>query len=151
MKVLHVEDNSYDAELVHQLVVAEWPDCVVTVVTTEDTFRAELERGEIDVILSDFSLPNFSGLGALELAKRHVPGTPFIFISGSIGEDRAIEAVKSGARDYIWPRRGNCRPTSSGTRGTANGTAAPTSTTANRSVRRRTSSARSIPCRKAGR
>ncbi len=101
MKVLHVEDNSYDAELVHQLVVAEWPDCVVTVVTTEDTFRAELERGEIDVILSDFSLPNFSGMGALELAKRHAPGTPFIFISGSIGEDRAIEAVKSGARDYI--------------------------------------------------
>ncbi len=101
MKVLHVEDNPYDAELVHQIVVAEWPDCVVTLVTTADAFTAELRRGGVDVILSDFSLPSFSGMGALDLAKQHAPGTPFIFISGTIGEDRAIEAVKSGARDYV--------------------------------------------------
>jgi PAS domain S-box-containing protein len=101
IKVLHVEDNPYDAELVHQLVVAEWPDCVVKLVTTADAFTAELQRGGIDIILSDFSLPSFSGMGALELAKRHAPDIPFIFISGTIGEDRAIEAVKSGARDYV--------------------------------------------------
>jgi len=101
MKVLHIEDNPYDAELVHQLVMVEWPESVVTVVATEEALTAELLRGGIDVILSDFSLPGFSGMAALELAKRHAPGTPFIFISGVMGEDRAIEAVKSGARDYV--------------------------------------------------
>ena len=101
MKVLHVEDNPLDAELVHQLVLAEWPECVISVVATESDYLAELARGEIDVILSDFSLPTFSGLGALRLAKEHAPGVPFIFVSGTIGEDSAIEGVKAGARDYV--------------------------------------------------
>ena len=101
MRVLHIEDNPQDAELIHQLVLSEWPDCALTLVSTEERYREELVRGGYDVILSDFSLPRFSGMSALALAKDHAPDVPFIFISGTIGEDRAIEAVKSGARDYV--------------------------------------------------
>ncbi|MDB6095054.1 MAG: signal transduction histidine kinase, nitrogen specific, NtrB [Verrucomicrobia bacterium] len=101
MKVLHVEDNVHDAELIHQLVLAEWPHCDIKVVTTEQGLRSELANGPVDVILSDFSLPTFSGMGALNVSRELTPQTPFIFISGTIGEDRAIAAVKSGARDYV--------------------------------------------------
>src|SRR6185312_2666592 len=54
-----------------------------------------------DAVLSDFSMPNFSGLDALRLARELIPETPFIFVSGTIGEERAIEAIRSGATDYI--------------------------------------------------
>ncbi|MDB6169953.1 MAG: sensor hybrid histidine kinase [Verrucomicrobia bacterium] len=101
MKVLHVEDNPLDAELIHQLVMAEWPDCEISLVATEPEFLTELRHKRFDVILSDFSLPSFSGMSALKLAKEHSPEVPFIFVSGTIGEDSAIAGVKSGARDYV--------------------------------------------------
>ncbi len=101
MKVLHIEDNPQDAELVQQLVMAEWPDCQFAVVESEAALRHELHRGGHDMILSDFSLPGFSGMDALRVAQELAPGVPFIFVSGTMGEDRAIAAVKSGARDYV--------------------------------------------------
>jgi DNA-binding NtrC family response regulator len=54
-----------------------------------------------DVILSDFSLPQFDGLRALDIAVAHAPETPFIFVSGTIGEERAIDALRRGAIDYV--------------------------------------------------
>jgi two-component system cell cycle sensor histidine kinase/response regulator CckA len=101
MKILHLEDNANDAELVRVLVTEEWPDCKVTCVTSKFAFAGELHRSHFDVILSDFALTSLNGLDALKLAKEQAPDTPFIFLSGTIGEDRAIEAVRLGAEDYI--------------------------------------------------
>ena len=63
-----------------------------------------MERGGFDVILSDFSLPDFDGLAALELAKVYAPDVPFIFVSGLMGEEFATSALRRGATDYILKR-----------------------------------------------
>jgi two-component system cell cycle sensor histidine kinase/response regulator CckA len=100
MKILHLEDNRIDAELTQHVFAAEWPDCAVTVVDNRDDFVRQLPGGH-DLILSDFNLVNFNGLEALHLAREKVPGTPFIFLSGTIGEERALEALRNGASDYV--------------------------------------------------
>lgn len=101
MKILHLEDSPEDAELVRELIVAEWPACEIRCVATRDTFEGALKGTRFDLILSDFALASMNGLEALRLAKASAPDTPFIFLSGTIGEDRAIEAVQSGAEDYV--------------------------------------------------
>jgi len=100
MRILHLEDSPPDAELVRELLVQEWPECEVTTVSTRDRYLGEL-RGNYDLILSDFGLVGFDGGDALRLARETVPSTPFIFLSGNIGEDRAIDAVRAGADDYV--------------------------------------------------
>lgn len=100
MKILYLEDNPRDAELLSVLLGQEWPHCEIVTVTARAEFLRRLADGP-DLILSDFSLPEFNGLDALRLAREQRPDTPFIFLSGSIGEDRAIEALHSGASDYI--------------------------------------------------
>ncbi len=67
----------------------------------EAGFRALLEAGGHDLVISDFALPTFSGLGALAIAHRHDPDLPFILVSGMIGEDVAVQAMRSGAHDYL--------------------------------------------------
>ncbi|MDO8543527.1 MAG: PAS domain S-box protein [Opitutaceae bacterium] len=101
MNILHLEDSDDDADLVKEVIKDEWPDCQITCVANRAAFASELERSHFDVILSDFKLSNLNGLDALELAKQRAPDTPFIFLSGTIGEDRAIEALRSGAEDYV--------------------------------------------------
>jgi len=101
MKILHLEDNQEDAELVQQLLADEWPDCQITLVSTKAAYSAELARHDYDVILSDFSLIQFNGSEALQMARTGAPEIPFIFLSGNIGEDRAIEALRAGAQDYV--------------------------------------------------
>jgi signal transduction histidine kinase len=101
MKILHLEDNLHDAELVQLVFSTEWPDCEVKVVSSRDEFVTQLHRGEQDVIVSDFNLLSFNGLEALQLAREKKPDTPFIFLSGTIGEDRAVEALRAGAKDYV--------------------------------------------------
>jgi two-component system cell cycle sensor histidine kinase/response regulator CckA len=71
------------------------------VVSNREDFIAQLAVGGHDVILSDFNIVSFNGLDALQLAREKTPGTPFIFLSGTIGEDRAVEALQSGAKDYV--------------------------------------------------
>lgn len=101
MKVLHLEDNREDAELVRELLHDEWTECQIKVVATKRDYSDELSRGGYDLILSDFSLVRFDGSEALKMALTRAPEIPFIFLSGNIGEDRAIEAVRSGAADYV--------------------------------------------------
>lgn len=101
MKILHVEDNPRDAELVRDMLQTEWPDCAITVVATREAFVRGLKHGGYDLVLSDFQLPGFNGLEALELTRELSPDVPFIFFSGTIGEERAIEAVRAGASDYV--------------------------------------------------
>jgi DNA-binding NtrC family response regulator len=71
------------------------------VVDTEETFRAALFEFDPQVILSDFSMPQFDGMAALCLARDLCPDTPFLFVSGSLGEESAVRALQSGATDYV--------------------------------------------------
>ena len=105
MKILHLEDNLADAELVRSLLRQEWPACEIAVRATRADFVASLKTGRYDVILSDFQLPGFDGMEALGLARRIVPDTPFVFLSGTIGEERAIDALRQGASDYVLKER----------------------------------------------
>ncbi len=102
MKILHVEDSREDAELVRALLTEEWPDCKIEVVPTKAAFLESLKGpADYDIVLSDFSLGAFTGMDALAIVRERLPATPFIFLSGTIGEDRAIEALQAGAQDYV--------------------------------------------------
>jgi PAS domain S-box-containing protein len=101
MKLLHLEDNDSDAELVAAMLCREWPDCRITRLCTAREFKATLQLENYDLILSDYSMPGFDGLSALEIVRVACPDTPFVFLSGTIGEERALEALRHGAIDYV--------------------------------------------------
>ena len=101
LRILLLEDDSRDAELIQELLEAENFVCEMTRVQTRDEFLAALEHDAIDVILADYKLPSFDGASALKLASSARPDVPFIFVSGTIGEELAIEALKMGATDYV--------------------------------------------------
>jgi len=98
---LHLEDNIPDAELIGEVLAQEWPHCRIDRVQTRSEFVSALRGNSLDLIISDFTMPGFNGLSALAIASRHCPDTPFIFLSGTIGEDAAVEALKNGATDYV--------------------------------------------------
>jgi two-component system, cell cycle sensor histidine kinase and response regulator CckA len=101
LNILHLEDDPHDIALVKSTLEAEGIVCATTCVETQNEFVAALERGGIDLILSDFTLPTFDGLLALKIAHTKWPGIPWIFVSGTLGEERAIDSLKSGATDYV--------------------------------------------------
>jgi signal transduction histidine kinase/CheY-like chemotaxis protein len=101
LQILLLEDDSSDAELVQELLEAEGFACKITRVQTHAEFVTALEHDEIDLILADYKLPSFDGAAALKLASSARPDVPFIFVSGTIGEELAIEALKMGATDYV--------------------------------------------------
>jgi PAS domain S-box-containing protein len=101
MHILHLEDSHPDAELIRHLLNTHWPGCRVSTLTTQEAFENAVQRGDFDLILSDYTLPGYDGLRALAFAREHSPDKPFIYISGTIGEERAIEALKAGASDYV--------------------------------------------------
>ncbi len=105
LRILDLEDDPVDTELLQANLMAGGIYCEMTRVQTRADFEAALENGEFDLVLSDYSLPSFDGLSALELAKKIRPQVPFILVSGAIGEERAIEALKSGATDYVLKQR----------------------------------------------
>lgn len=101
IRVLMVEDMEFEAELAsHQLMTEQIPH-IVRRVETEEAMRAALRDFKPTLILSDFTLPQFNGLRALEVAHECAPEVPFLFVSGTIGEERAIEALHRGAVDYV--------------------------------------------------
>ncbi len=99
LRVLTLEDEPNDTELIKELLEAEEIVCDVTRVDTQQDFVAALQQGRIDLILADYTLPSFDGLSALKLAMSRCPEVPFIFVSGTLGEEVAIEAIKIGATD----------------------------------------------------
>jgi diguanylate cyclase (GGDEF)-like protein len=101
LQLVVVEDSVIDAELVARHLAKAGLDVVMHRVQTESEFVSALHEKRPDVILSDFSLPQFSGLRALDVAIVHAPETPFIYVSGTIGEERAIDALRRGATDYV--------------------------------------------------
>ena len=105
LRILDLEDDPVDTELLQANLMAGGISCEMVRVQTRADFEAALVNGDFDLVLSDYSLPSFDGLSALELAKEIRPEVPFILVSGAIGEERAIEALKSGATDYVLKQR----------------------------------------------
>src|SRR3979490_3025087 len=101
LRVLLVEDSQSDTELTMWRLKQAGYVCAFRCVVNEIEMRAALCAELPDLILSDFSLPGFDGMTALAVARAEAPGVPFIFLSGTIGEERAIEALKCGAIDYV--------------------------------------------------
>jgi signal transduction histidine kinase len=111
LRILLLEDVDTDAELAARELQGLDPPPDIIRVETGGAFLAALSGSSPDVILADYSLPRFSGPEALHLARTHAPEVPFIFVSGAIGEEVAIEMLKGGATDYVLKHRlGRLRP-----------------------------------------
>jgi len=101
IRILIVEDSATDAELALHLLMRSGMSCDARRVETAAELRSVLSSFDPNVIISDFSMPTFDGLAALKMARELAPDVPFIFVSGQIGEDRAIDALHRGAVDYV--------------------------------------------------
>jgi len=101
IRILMIEDASADAELEIRELKRAGMRVSHRLVETEETFRAALRDFPPQLIISDFSMPHFDGMWALELARDLAPDVPFLFVSGTIGEEYAIRALKNGATDYV--------------------------------------------------
>jgi two-component system cell cycle sensor histidine kinase/response regulator CckA len=101
LKVLHVEDNPIDAELCASTIKSEWPRAEITRVESAEEMAAVLPGHQFHLVLSDMSMPRFNGQLALRMLREVDPATPFIFVSGTIGEDNAVQALHDGATDYV--------------------------------------------------
>ncbi len=101
MNLLHLETNPDDVALVRTLLLSERPGCNLTVVANRADFLRELGGRAYDLIISDFTLGDFTGLEALALTCAQHPDLPFVFFTAAVGEDRALDAVHLGAADYV--------------------------------------------------
>jgi len=101
LRILLLEDDPSDAQLIRDIFEDESFACEITLVQTRAEFVAALENEGTDLILADYRLPAFDGLSALNLVLKTHPELPFIFVSGLLGEELAIDALKIGATDYV--------------------------------------------------
>lgn len=104
-KVLLLEDSEFDAELIKEHLRRVEPEPTVARTISREDFVRALEQDRYDLILADYSLPGFDGMTALEIAAEKAPETPFIFVSGVLGEEIATEAFRKGATDYVMKQR----------------------------------------------
>jgi PAS domain S-box-containing protein len=112
LQVLHLEDSALDAERVAAQLAESGLICKILRVQTQSDFLQALQSDSFDFILSDYVLsdfnePNFDGLAALKLVRRMSSEIPFLFVTGSLGEELAIETIKLGATDYVLKHRLN--------------------------------------------
>jgi two-component system, cell cycle sensor histidine kinase and response regulator CckA len=105
VRILHLEDQPRDSDLVDELLRAGGVACELVRVDGAEAFTQALEAGGWDLVLSDFRLPGYDGGAALQVARERSPRVPFIFISGTLGEDNAVEMLKRGATDYVLKQR----------------------------------------------
>ena len=105
LRLLHLEDDPVDADLVATTLTESGLACVSHRVDTRSTFLAALKESDIDLILADYSIPGFDGMTALALARQQAPDVPFLFVSATIGEELAIDAMHQGATDYVLKQR----------------------------------------------
>jgi CheY-like chemotaxis protein len=101
LQVLHLEDNSWDAELIREELERSNVPCSITQICTEKDFNAALQRGGIDIILSDSNLPGFETFKALTRTREVCPTVPFIFVSGTASPAMRANAFFRGATDFI--------------------------------------------------
>ncbi|MEW6730466.1 MAG: response regulator [Acidobacteriota bacterium] len=105
LRILYLEDDPNDAELVKGVLMTEGIICDLVHTDTREAFISALEQSSFDLLLSDYLLPSFDDLSVLQIARQKWPDTPFIYISGTIGEEAAIELLKQGATDYVLKHR----------------------------------------------
>ncbi len=105
IKILHLEDSYKDAEIIRDIVESGENVSAYFVVDNEKDYLSALQKESIDLILSDYSLPDFNGNEALKAAREKYASIPFIFVSGAIGEDTAIDAMVNGATDYVFKNK----------------------------------------------
>jgi signal transduction histidine kinase len=105
LRILLLEDDPLDAELIETTLSTGGLDASLRRVVSQDDFTAALREGWPNLILSDYNLPGFDGIAALRLARELTPAVPFLFVSGAIGEERAIETLRAGATDYVLKSR----------------------------------------------
>lgn len=105
LRILHLEDSPRDRELIEERLNGEDMRSSIRHVQNRNEFQAALDLEIFDLILADKSLPGFDGLTALQIAKEKHPATPFVFVTGSIGEEAAIDTIKMGATDYVLKSR----------------------------------------------
>jgi CheY-like chemotaxis protein len=101
IQILHLEDDTLDAELVRLTLESAGIVCQIDRVQNRDEFTQALQQGKYDIILGDYRLPTYDGVSALRLAQELRPDLPFIFVSGTLGEDAAIDGFTQGATDYV--------------------------------------------------
>ncbi|MEW6157238.1 MAG: PAS domain S-box protein [Verrucomicrobiota bacterium] len=99
--ILHLEDNLRDRALVSSYLQSAGFQCHIIPAGNREEFTKALAERRYHLILSDYTLPAYDGISALRLANEKQPDTPFIFLSGTIGEERAVESMKLGATDYV--------------------------------------------------
>jgi len=107
MHILLLEDNPRDRQLLEKALMNEGLVCQITHAKSKKEFQAALEQAKYDLIISDFTLPAYSGTAALAASRELQPDTPFIFVAGTIGEEQVVESLKSGATDYVLKNRLN--------------------------------------------
>jgi formate hydrogenlyase transcriptional activator len=105
LRILSLEDDPRDAELIQESLEAEGISCEMTRVDTQSAFQASVQRANFDLILADYTLPSFDGISALKMARSACPDVPFIFVTGTLGEEVAIESLKIGATDFVLKTR----------------------------------------------
>ncbi len=105
LRILHLEDDAADREFVRRALSDNEIACEIVYAANGDEFTSALESGTFDLILSDFTMPGYDGAAALAFAQALSPEVPYLFVSGTIGEERAIESLKSGATDYVLKQR----------------------------------------------
>jgi PAS domain S-box-containing protein len=105
LRILHLEDDPSDAEIIQGVLENGGIECEVQRVDSREAFTAAVAAGGHDLILADFSLPEFDGLSALKISAERRPDVPFIFVSGTLGEETAVDAMKIGATDYVLKER----------------------------------------------
>jgi len=101
LRLLLLEDDELDAEIELAAIRAGGIACEARCVDTREELQAALDEGGWDLVLADYNLPAFTGIEALQLVRARDAALPFILISGTLGEERAIESLKSGANDYL--------------------------------------------------
>lgn len=105
LRFLLLEDSLLDTELIQSLLTENGIACELVHVKTQTEFQTALKQDSFDLILSDYTLPGFDGIAALEIAQQLCPNMPFIFVTATMGEEVAIETLKSGATDYVLKQR----------------------------------------------
>lgn len=102
LKILILEDNQYDADLLQRELKKSGFRFISEIVQTRESYESALNSFKPDIILSDYSLPSFDGLAAFHIKQKKSPDIPFIIVSGTIGEENAVELLKQGATDYVF-------------------------------------------------
>ncbi|MBL4705175.1 MAG: PAS domain S-box protein, partial [Flavobacteriales bacterium] len=100
-KILHLEDDPMDVEMVSDIIESGGVDVDIDTVSSKKDFIEKLVNEDYALIISDFTLPDFDGMSALRVTKEKKPRTPFILLTGTIGEERAVDSIKLGAEDYV--------------------------------------------------